>query len=1265
MSNQNDKQFVYKDLTLYDIKAYCKSKDTSHLKGAGANQIAYHLYSMEDCPQVGWKALRLLDIKLFNKKRAYSYKKAFHQKQGYLWDGISKNLPNVVVGNSFYTGLEKCIEQHSDLPYYREFYEDYFIKFNVDSIIDFFYTLPEEKKEMAKKLLAAAVQYYRDEVYHKELQWKKDNKRQLKRDAKKKKKLDKKQDRSAMTEKERLLFAKLHDKRKAQDEAFCDFTARNIRKNLAEKYSEEAHFIYELLQNADDAGATYAKFELHEDKLLFRHNGKPFSISEDVEDAKPYGDINSITAPAYSAKQEDHQKIGKFGVGFKAVYIYTNEPEIYSGVFNFKIIHQIVPELITNCIYPKEEKETLFVLRFKDIERDRKVIENKLKALESPLLFLNNLKSIEWTIQARESHEYTKSNEYINTIGEVALNKVEETNDGSFVRYYMLSKTVDLGEHGKHRIFAGFPLTESGMLDVYNKIQKVYCFFPTKTCYGMVAKLQAPFLLNESREQVLSYEDINIRLKKELASLMASSLEILCKIGLISDNLIYIIPYGYHPTDRWGNNYTGRGVTEDIKEFYDAFNTCLKEKKVFPTKEGHYESYRHVMFTSAKMKDLITKTQLNMLMGRTDNALDFLSFEVNGDFEKYLEDTIGLKEFKTEDLVHKIDTQFMQKQTSAWIEDLYKYVKFLKTFRYCSFVKTNKGDYESLYLEDGEVNLFAPIGDTTNDNISMTFIDADTYQLHKLYFDMMGVQKPDEIDYLSQLLNRYEDAKGISDQEIISDLNNILKIRSKYSGTPKLADIDTILKKKFKVKVLDKNGSAMANILEVFIPNRILSTYNIQTKSTRKELDVSFYTQFGVNENKLYNLTRELGGLDKGQINIVCYGNNDVDEHEVTAEDRSTFVVIEKSKSDLSPYLKSIVDQIGNLQELFEVYDYDIVNIEETNIDKDMSVALWNYILQYSSDSVCKSKLYYRVWHGSKWYKYLFESSLLYKLKTSAWIVKEDGTHVRPTAIKKDDFHQLGYENNEDWEDTIHLAETVTAQEEAQRLEDSRNISNMWNDDPLEASKWAKFRDLCNSKGITLNELSSKLELIEDMSDLGDDNEDKAENTQNYSDADTYQDDLGDLVPPSLVRKTEHYIGIKLYEGLLKKKGISFQVPVSHNGGYDIKIMPEKLVKISVVKDKEINKEKFAPIGISSDQHRYMNFSNTNKFTMIRIALGDLGLDFDKEIRDIFGADADIENDELFRKKCDKFVTDYWKGKSIEDFENMTSEYSIRIYREL
>lgn len=49
---------------------------------------------------------------------------------------------------------------------------------------------------------------------------------------------------------------------------------QGVKNSVIDKYTDQAHFIYELLQNADDTKATYARFKLYHDKLVFAHNGK-------------------------------------------------------------------------------------------------------------------------------------------------------------------------------------------------------------------------------------------------------------------------------------------------------------------------------------------------------------------------------------------------------------------------------------------------------------------------------------------------------------------------------------------------------------------------------------------------------------------------------------------------------------------------------------------------------------------------------------------------------------------------------------------------------------------------------------------------------------------------------------------------------------------------------------------------------------------------------------------------------------------------------
>ena len=132
---------------------------------------------------------------------------------------------------------------------------------------------------------------------------------------------------------------------------------------LTDLYPDNAHFIYELLQNAEDAQATEVRFVLQEDKVEFEHNGDHLFSIEDVE---------AITGFGNSTKKDDQTNIGKFGVGFKAVFAYTDTPEIRSGEFHFRIRDRFVPDTdeLPPCVL--DERETRFSFPFDNPQKPPK-----------------------------------------------------------------------------------------------------------------------------------------------------------------------------------------------------------------------------------------------------------------------------------------------------------------------------------------------------------------------------------------------------------------------------------------------------------------------------------------------------------------------------------------------------------------------------------------------------------------------------------------------------------------------------------------------------------------------------------------------------------------------------------------------------------------------------------------------------------------------------------------------------------------------------
>lgn len=134
-----------------------------------------------------------------------------------------------------------------------------------------------------------------------------------------------------MNSKEKKYFEALSSDRTVNAKIMEKDSMRGLKRSVVDKYSDQAHFIYELLQNADDALATSARFIVEPSRLIFAHNGKRlFSISdpktenEDTEN-NCLGDINAITSFANSNKEE--ASIGKFGIGFKSVFQYTLNPQ--------------------------------------------------------------------------------------------------------------------------------------------------------------------------------------------------------------------------------------------------------------------------------------------------------------------------------------------------------------------------------------------------------------------------------------------------------------------------------------------------------------------------------------------------------------------------------------------------------------------------------------------------------------------------------------------------------------------------------------------------------------------------------------------------------------------------------------------------------------------------------------------------------------------------------------------------------------------------
>ena len=106
--------------------------------------------------------------------------------------------------------------------------------------------------------------------------------------------------------------------------------ANSLESLSSDIYTDSKRFIYELIQNADDASSNSGKLEISikiiEDYLIVSHQGEKFSEI----------DIESICSVGDGNKKGDLNKTGFKGIGFKSVFSHSDCVKINSGGYCFK-----------------------------------------------------------------------------------------------------------------------------------------------------------------------------------------------------------------------------------------------------------------------------------------------------------------------------------------------------------------------------------------------------------------------------------------------------------------------------------------------------------------------------------------------------------------------------------------------------------------------------------------------------------------------------------------------------------------------------------------------------------------------------------------------------------------------------------------------------------------------------------------------------------------------------------------------------------------
>ncbi|CAF1121480.1 unnamed protein product [Rotaria sordida] len=299
---------------------------------------------------------------------------------------------------------------------------------------------------------------------------------------------------------------------------------RSLQKLSNDLYSEQGHFVLELIQNADDN--QYASDRLP--TLRFVLSDKRILVCNNEIGFQP----NNVAA------------ICNVGIGFKSVFMVSNRPEIHSRDYHFcfdtvdgtQQIGYILPIWLDECdeILPDADEWTTCIRL--PIQRGSRLQENFDNIQAKLLLFLNRLRRIEIvgqpmsTSNSDQSRIFTRFDHADGKIIELQ----EKTVNGTIMKdfWLVIKKALQVPEDVKEKlrevkcdvhsttIAIAYPL--SGLQQSVQKLplaQPLFAYLPLRS-YGFRFILQADFEIPVTRQEILHDNIWNEWLKSEMIQLL-------------------------------------------------------------------------------------------------------------------------------------------------------------------------------------------------------------------------------------------------------------------------------------------------------------------------------------------------------------------------------------------------------------------------------------------------------------------------------------------------------------------------------------------------------------------------------------------------------------------------------------------------------------------------------------------------------------------------------------------------------------------------
>ena len=583
---------------------------------------------------------------------------------------------------------------------------------------------------------------------------------------------------------------------------------------LAEKlYGDRAHFIYELLQNAEDALALRRQknpgvdfsgevtFRLCCDHLEVSHYGKFF----DGDDVKGICDVLRGT------KNERLDQIGTFGIGFKSVYAFTRSPEIHSGGEHFVIRNFIRP----HAVEPRplqDPLQTLFYFPFDHPEFGAlaafDLIQSKLKSLgPRSLLFLHHVKELQRIVEGGGRGFYMRDHQPSENGGALVRIIGKGTNqDDTEEEWLVVDRDVNHPSRPEKlsvKVAYSIEADRDGRSIAALHRSPLTAFFPTAKETGLGFLIHGPFASTPARDNIESDSCWNDLLLNELATLVSDSLSVCRRHGFLTPQFLTMLPIDPESFPEGS----------PFRPIYEAVLKAFKTQFLIPrVGGGHIKADRAVLGRSQELRDLLSPTLLAELLGTSAQNRRWVDAAVTENrfskVWKYLRDECDVPVLDGDAFARQITGHFLEARDDKWMVRFYAFLNGQEALwrdqgvsRYAlegplrkkAIIRCQDGQHRTPFDSAGNPFVFLPVKSKADYHVVHRSIYANEEAAE--FMHRLGLVPPDICTrVLNEIIPLYQDDSEIENEaheEHLSVIATAMDMEDSPRYTAMLSELKT------------------------------------------------------------------------------------------------------------------------------------------------------------------------------------------------------------------------------------------------------------------------------------------------------------------------------------------------------------------------------------------------------------------------------------------------------------------------------------------